>query len=67
MGQLLPYFDRPITIDVKGPCCLQGPHIVVAKGGAIACWVETINKTGLIELTFTCEGLAKKIIKIEVK
>ncbi|MBI9013953.1 MAG: glycoside hydrolase family 2 protein [Clostridiales bacterium] len=63
---LLPFFDRPVTIDLTGPAKLHGPSVVVPKGGVFGFWIETINKTGIVDLTLACEGLAPVNIQISI-
>jgi beta-galactosidase len=66
MGQLMPFFDSPITIKIKGPAKLQGPNVLVAKGGAIAFYIETINEKGEIELTIENQILGTQTLYLNV-
>jgi beta-galactosidase len=66
-GNLLPFIDEIIKLELNGPGRLQGPKEVVVKGGAIAFWVETINETGIIDVTIHSQSLGEKSVRIEVK
>jgi len=63
---MMPFFDRPVTIDLKGPAKLHGPNVVVPKGGVFGFWIETINETGIVELSINCDGLESKTIQIKI-
>jgi beta-galactosidase len=65
-GNLLPFCDEIVLIELKGPGRLQGPAEIVVKGGAIAFWVETLNQPGLIEVLIHSRQLGTKTVKIEV-
>lgn len=66
-GNLLPFMDDIIKIDVKGPAKLLGPDEVVVKGGAIAFWVETINQAGDIHVLVESKALGQKNLTLNVK
>lgn len=66
-NQLLPFFDRPVTISLNGPGKLHGPTTNILKGGALGFWIETINKTGTIDIQVSCDGFKDVISSIEVK
>ncbi len=65
-GNILPFIDEIIKIQVNGPARLQGPKEVVLKGGAIAFWVETIIKAGELDITVKSQSLGEKTVKINV-
>jgi beta-galactosidase len=65
-GNLLPFCDEIIRIELKGPGRLQGPDTISVKGGAIAFWVETLNQPGTIELLIHSRRLESKTVKLEV-
>lgn len=66
-GNLLPFIDEIIKIKVHGPAKLQGPKEVSVKGGAVAFWIETINKSGLAEIQVQSQSLGQRNIKIVVE
>lgn len=66
-GNLLPFIDEIIKVDLTGPGRVQGPTELVVKGGAIAFWVETLNQPGIIDVTVRSQTVGSKALKIEVK
>jgi beta-galactosidase len=66
-GNLVPFIDEIIKIQVKGPARLQGPNEVVVKGGAVAFWVETINEPGDIIIEVVSHSVGQKILMIHVE
>ena len=66
-GNLLPFCDEIIQLEVKGPGRLIGPRQVAVKGGAVAFWVETTNQAGWIEVKVQSQSLGRKDLRIEVK
>lgn len=65
-GNLLPFIDEIIKLELHGPGRIIGPQEVVVKGGAVAFWVETNNEPGTIEVTVDAQSFEKKSIRIEV-
>ncbi|TCL56168.1 beta-galactosidase [Hydrogenispora ethanolica] len=65
-GNLLPFLDDIIKLELSGPARLQGPAEVVVKGGALAFWIETVNEAGLIEVTVRSQTLGAKTVRITV-
>lgn len=47
-GNLLPYIDLPITIEIEGPAKLIGPDTTSLKGGATAFWIKSTQENGKI-------------------
>lgn len=45
-GNLLPYIDLPITIEVDGPATLIGPDTTALRGGATAFWIRSKRESG---------------------
>lgn len=65
-GNLLPFLDEIIQLEVEGPGRIQGPSTVVLKGGAIAFWVETRNEPGVISVTVRSQSVGEKTVRFEV-
>lgn len=66
-GNLLPFIDEVIKIEIEGPAKLQGPNEIALIGGAIAFWVETINKAGEINIKVKSKSLGQKNVMIKVE
>ncbi len=45
-GNLLPYIDLPIVIEIEGPAKLIGPDTTSLKGGATAFWIRAKPEPG---------------------
>jgi beta-galactosidase len=66
-GNLLPFIDEIIKVEVKGPAKIQGPNELVVKGGAIAFWIETINESGEVDIKIKSQSLGQKDVRIIVE
>jgi len=66
-GNLLPFIDEIIKIEVKGPARIQGPKELVVKGGEIAFWIETKNEPGQVEIKIQSQSLGGKNINILIE
>ncbi|MFZ5352335.1 MAG: glycoside hydrolase family 2 TIM barrel-domain containing protein [Bacillota bacterium] len=66
-GNLLPFMDEIISIDIKGPLKLQGPDTLVLKGGTAAFWIETYNQAGDAEICIKSASTGEKKVKISIK
>ena len=65
-GNLLPFLDEVIQLEVEGPGRILGPSLVTIKGGAVAFWVETRNEQGVIEVTVRSQSVGEKTVWLEV-
>ncbi len=65
-GNLLPFIDEVIELELTGPARLQGPAKVAVKGGALAFWIETVNQAGPVAVTIRSQKLGEKTIRITV-
>ena len=45
-GNLMPYIDLPITIEIEGSAKLIGPDVTSLKGGATAFWIRSTRELG---------------------
>jgi beta-galactosidase len=66
-GNLLPFINEVIKIEIEGPAKLQGPNEVALIGGAIAFWVETINESGVINIKVRSRSLGEKNVMVKVE
>lgn len=65
-GNVLPFIDEIIKIELNGPARVQEPKEVAVKGGAVAFWIETLNEPGEIEVKIQSQSLGSKSIRIVV-
>lgn len=66
-GNLIPFIDEIIKVEIEGPGRIQGPDEFSLKGGAAAFWVETKNIPGDIYINVYSRSLGQKSLLIKVK
>ncbi|MCM5559896.1 glycoside hydrolase family 2 TIM barrel-domain containing protein [Pleomorphomonas sp. JP5] len=65
LGNLLPFLDEAIHIEVSGPAKLLGPSEAVLKGGAIGFWLETTGGAGNIVVKVACHRFGETTITLK--
>ena len=65
-GNLLPYIDLPITIEVEGPATLIGPDTTGLKGGATAFWIRSKSESGEVVVRIRNTRFAIEEIRVSV-
>ncbi len=50
-GNLLPFFEEPVSLALEGPGRIIGPIDHTLKGGATGFWVEAGDEPGVLNLT----------------
>jgi beta-galactosidase len=50
-GNLLPFFEEPVSLLIEGPGRIIGPADHTLKGGATGFWVEAGDEAGTLNLT----------------
>ncbi|MCM1539899.1 MAG: glycoside hydrolase family 2 protein [Blautia sp.] len=60
-GNLLPFYQEPVTLKAEGAISLMGPEIISLKGGMGGAFVRTKGESGMGALTVTAEGMEQKI------
>ncbi len=71
-GNVMPYFDDVVSLEVTGPARVIGPDVIVLKSGLAGFWIETEGEAGEITATAFSQrlGVAKahvEAIKPKVK
>lgn len=66
-GNLLPYYNDPITFKVDGEIEIIGPNVISLMGGMGGTYIKTIGKKGSGKLTIEAVNGEKTEIDIEVK
>lgn len=61
-GNLLPYFEEPVSLALSGPGRIIGPTDHTLKGGATGFWVEAGDEQGTIELAVRSRRFAPQSI-----
>jgi beta-galactosidase len=61
-GNILPYANDPVVLDISGPIELIGPTVISLSGGMGGTYVRSTGKSGngILEV-ITPDGLSQKI------
>lgn len=65
-GNLLPYFEEPVSLALSGPGRIIGPTDHTLKGGATGFWVEAGDKRGSLELVVASRRFAPQSVTFTV-
>ena len=65
-GNLLPYFEEPVSLALSGPGRIIGPADHTLKGGATGFWVEAGDKRGSLELVVASRRFAPQSVTFTV-
>lgn len=65
-GNVLPFFDEPLALEIEGPGRIIGPSLLSFKGGAAGFWVEAGETTGTIRLQARCGTLEPSVLEFTV-
>lgn len=65
-GNLLPYCNEAIKINIDGPLEVIGPDMISLRGGMSAFYVRTVAEKGKAMVTISCSHLEDKIIEFDV-
>lgn len=66
-GNLLNYYDEPISLKASGGIEIVGPSVITLKGGMGGTYVKTTGKTGIGKLTVSSERTGTKIINFTIE
>ncbi len=66
-GNLMPYYQEPLRLSVKGALEIIGPDIISLKGGMGGTYVKTIGIVGEGVLIIQGEGLEKITLMFQIK
>jgi len=65
-GNLLPYFEEPVSLALSGPGRIIGPADHTLKGGATGFWIEAGEEKGTLELSVTSRRFAPQSVTFTV-
>lgn len=65
-GNILPYFQEPVTLQTTGSVELIGPNVISLRGGMGGTYLKTIGQSGKAELTLTTIGAESVKISFQV-
>lgn len=65
-GNVMPFFNEPVTLALEGPGRLIGGSLVSFKGGVVGVYVEAGESSGVMTLTAHGSGFQAEKIEITV-
>jgi beta-galactosidase len=65
-GNLLPFYEEPVSLTLKGPGRIIGPSEHTLKGGATGLWIEAGDVAGTLTLTAKSRRFDTQTITISV-
>ncbi|MGV3551596.1 glycoside hydrolase family 2 protein [Rhizobium sp.] len=65
-GNLLPFFEEPVSLSLEGNGRIIGPSDHTLKGGATGLWIEAGDSVGTLTLTAESRRFATQTIQINV-
>ncbi|MBE5923578.1 MAG: glycoside hydrolase family 2 protein [Lachnospiraceae bacterium] len=66
-GNILPFFNDPISLSIEGPCEIIGPKVLALQGGMGGTYIKTTGKKGAGKLTISCGQAEDVEIKYNVE
>ncbi len=66
-GSLLPFLAAPVEVRVEGPARLLGPSLLTLVGGTTGFWLESVGKTGAVQLSVRAAGFSPVEMDLEVR
>ncbi len=66
-GNVLPFYDGVLHIEVSGVLALIGPADVPFRGGYAGLYVRSVGKAGEGDVMVSAEGLGSHVVKLNVK
>ena len=66
-GDVLPFYQEPLQLEVCGPLQIIGPATITLRGGMGGTYVKTTGEVGEAILRITGEGMGMREIRFEVK
>lgn len=65
-GNVYPYAQFPLKLDISGEAELIGPDMITAEGGMCGTYIRTIGKPGKAELTIRCNGMDDVVLTFDI-
>ena len=65
-GNVAPYAQLPLMLDLEGAAQLVGPRVVAAEGGMTGTYIRTTGGEGSAVLTVSADGLAPVTVEFAV-
>uniref|UniRef100_UPI00260EE020 glycoside hydrolase family 2 protein n=1 Tax=Oceanispirochaeta sp. TaxID=2035350 RepID=UPI00260EE020 len=65
-GNIMPYVNEVLTLEIDGPASVIGPSVIALVGGVIAVWLKTTGEAGQIELKGQCSRFNAETVILQV-
>jgi beta-galactosidase len=65
-GNVYPYAQFPIKLELSGDAELIGPDLITAEGGMCGTYIRTVGKAGKAELRISSNGLESVILTFNI-
>ena len=65
-GNLLPYCNEAIKINIDGPLEVIGPDMISLRGGMSAFYVKTNSQKGKAKVTISCSHLDDNVVEFDI-
>jgi beta-galactosidase len=65
-GNVMPFVNEHLEIDVRGPAQLIGPARTALVGGVLAAWIRTTGERGTVTVRSACGRFAADAVRISV-
>ncbi len=66
LGNVYPYAQLPVKLELTGEAELIGPDIITAEGGMCGTYIRTVGKAGKAELRISSNGLESVILTFNI-
>ncbi len=66
-GNVLPYYNEPVSLSLTGPAVLIGPAVVPLRGGLGGTYIASTGETGTAVLTCTLADCAPVEVTINIQ
>ncbi len=65
-GNVLPYYQEPVFLEVRGPLELIGPSVISLRGGMGGTYLKTTGQSGKAELVISAQHTGTQTIPFQV-
>ena len=63
-GNLLPFLDEPVTVEVTGAAKLLGPQTIILTGGTTGFWIESTGTKGTVSVKVSSPRFATQTLSL---
>lgn len=66
LGNVMSFYQEPLTLTLEGPLALIGPSVVSLKGGMGGTYVKTMKQSGTGRLTLSAKDLDPIVLSFKI-